>query len=131
MYLSQNSEMKDHRKRLEAPHYSWLPLASGKGKLAEVKTRPEFEDQEMDELEMEELGFDSNEEKEEGMRVSQLEAENLASNIVTIAGVNNDILAQTFQALMQDTFFTSNVHLLSILRAQEDDLGPVQGHDHQ
>jgi hypothetical protein len=52
------------------------------------------------------------------MEISNLEVENPASNAVTIADVNNDISAQTFQVLTCDAFSNSNARPLSIIRAQ-------------
>jgi hypothetical protein len=52
------------------------------------------------------------------MEISNLEVENPASNVVTIANVNDDISAQTFQVLTCDAFSSSNVRPLSIIRVQ-------------
>jgi hypothetical protein len=55
---------------------------------------------------------------EDGMEISNLEVENPASNVVTIADVNDDISVQTFQVLTCDAFSNSNARPLSIIRAQ-------------
>jgi hypothetical protein len=52
------------------------------------------------------------------MEISNLEVENPASNVVTIADVNNDISVQTFQVLTCNAFFNSNARPLSIIRTQ-------------
>jgi hypothetical protein len=52
------------------------------------------------------------------MEISNLKVENPESNVVTIANVNDDISAQTFQVLTRDTFFNSNARPLSIIRTQ-------------
>jgi hypothetical protein len=55
---------------------------------------------------------------EGGMEISNLEVENPVSNVVTIADVNDDISAQTFQALTRNAFSNSNARPLSIICAQ-------------
>jgi hypothetical protein len=55
---------------------------------------------------------------EGGMEILRLKVDYPASNIVTIANVNNDISAQTFQAMTRNTFSGSNARPISIIRAQ-------------
>jgi hypothetical protein len=68
-----------------------------------------LEDQEIGSLD---AGSDND---EEGMEISCLKVDYPALNIVTVANVNNDISAQTFQALTRDTFSGSNTRPLSII----------------
>jgi hypothetical protein len=98
MYPKEKGETRDRGKRAEAPDPSWLPRTEV---LLEV---------------LEFRGPDNGSgDNEDGMEISSLEVENPASNVVTIANVNDDISAQTFQVIMRDAFFNSNARLSSII----------------
>jgi hypothetical protein len=110
MYPSQEEANKYRGKRAEAPHPLRLPLVDGKsGSMETGKVRA------MDEGDVED-SYSSNEET--GMEVDRVEPENPASNVVTIADVDDSISAQTFRMMTADGFSLSNACPLAILRAR-------------
>jgi hypothetical protein len=101
MYPMEKGETRDHGKRAEVPSPTRLPRTEV------LLAIPEFG------------GLDEGSgDNEDGMEISNLEVENPASNVVTIADVNDDISAQTFQVLTRDAFSNSNVRPLSIIHTQ-------------
>jgi hypothetical protein len=97
----EKGETRDHGKRAEVPSPTRLPRTEV------LLAIPEFG------------GLDEGSgDNEDGMEISNLEVENPASNVVTIADVNDDISAQTFQVLTRDAFSNSNVRPLSIIHTQ-------------
>jgi hypothetical protein len=101
MYPTEKGETRDRGKHAEAPSPTRLPCTEV------LLAIPVFGGPD-----------DGSGDDEDGMEISNLEVENPASNVVTIADVNNDISAQTFQVLMRNTFSNSNARPLSIIRVQ-------------
>jgi hypothetical protein len=92
MYPTEKGEIRDRGKCAEAPSPTRLPRTEV------LLAIPEFGGPD-----------DGSGDDEDGMEISNLKVENPVSNVVTIADVNDDISAQTFQVLTRDTFSNSNV----------------------